>query len=184
MWKVSSYYIRDEDGRMLRDLGLVLGRWVWFFDTLFEAKSDKLRLEIIEGLPQWRVTHALGAEPIENELTEFLRSMAKAKAVRPDELSVEILKLGLNHDPTVLQEFHRVVKLVWHQRKVSQRWREAVIKVLHNKKDRAGCGNYHGISLVAHAGKVFIKIVATRLSVYNKAKNLLSEGQCGFLPHR
>ena len=62
--------------------------------------------------------------------------MANAKAVGPDELTVELLKLGLNHDQTVLREFRRVIKLVWHQRKVPQRWRDAVMKVLHKKEDR------------------------------------------------
>ena len=65
--------------------------------------------------------------------------MANAKAVGPDELPVELLKLGINHDPTVLLEFHREIKLVWHQREVPQQ--DAAIKVLH-KKDRTECGNY------------------------------------------
>ena len=59
-----------------------------------------------------------------------------------------------------------------------------MIKVLHKKKDRTDCGNYRGISLVAHAGKVLLKIVATRLSAYYEARNLLSKEQCGFRPHR
>ena len=59
-----------------------------------------------------------------------------------------------------------------------------MIKVLHKKKDRTECGNYRGISLVAHAGKVLLKIVATRLSAYCEARNLLPEEQCGFHPHR
>ena len=37
---------------------------------------------------------------------------------------------------------------------------------------------------VAPAGKVLLKIVATRLSAYCEARNLLSEEQCGFRPHR
>ena len=76
-----------------------------------------------------------------------------------------------------------MVKLVWHQRKVPQRWRDAVIKVLH-KNDRTECGNYRGISLVAHAGKALLKVVATRLSPYCEAKELLPEEQCGFHQYR
>ena len=107
--------------------------------------------------------------------------MANAKAVGPDELPVELLKLGINLDPTVLWQFRRVIKLVWHQREVPRRWRDAVIKVLHNKKkDRTECGNCRGISLVAHAGNGFLKIVVTRLSAYCEARNLLPEEQCGF----
>ena len=145
---------------MLRNPGLVLGRWARFFGTLLNSKSDKLRLDIIEG----PITHALGVEPTENELIEALRSMANAKAVGPDKLPVELLKLRINLDPTVLREFHRVIKLVWHQREVPQRWRDAVIKCLHKNKNRTECGNYRGISLVAYAGKALLKIVATRLS--------------------
>ena len=118
--KVNLKSIHDEEGIMLRDSGLVLGRWARFFGTLLNVKSDKLRLDIIEELPLWPITHVLGVEPTENELIGALRSMANAKAVGPDELSVELLKLGINHDPTVLREFHRVIKLVWHQREVTQ----------------------------------------------------------------
>ena len=181
--KVNLQYIRDEEGEILRDPGFVLGRWAWFFGALLNAISDKLRLNIIEGLPQWPVTHNLGVEPTENEVTEALRSMANAKAVGLDELPVKLLKLGLNHHPTVPREFHRMVKLVWHQREVPQRGRNAMIKVLHIK-DRTECGNYRGISLVGHAYKALLKKVATRLSAYFEGKGLLSEEQCWFSPHR
>ena len=182
--KLNSQYIRDEEGIMLRDPGVVLGRWARFFGTLLNSKSDKLRLDIIEELPQGPITPALGVEPTENELVVALRSMANAKAVGPDELLAELLKLGINHDPTVLREFYQVIKRVWHQREVPQRWRDAVIKVLHKKKDRTECDNHRGLSLVAHAGKVLLKIVATRLSAYCEARILLPEEQCGFHPHR
>ena len=52
------------------------------------------------------------------------------------------------------------------------------------KKNRTERGNYRGISLVTHAGKVLLKIVATRLSAYCEARNLLSEAQSGFRPYR
>ena len=98
------------------------------------------------------------------------------KAVGPDEFPVVLLQLGLNHGPTVLRELHRKIKLVWYQREVPQRWRNAVIKVIH-EKDRTECGNYCGISLVAHAGKILLKIIATRLNAYYEAKDLLPEEQ-------
>ena len=116
--KVTSQYIRDEESIMLRDPGLILGRWARFFGTFLNSKSDELRLHIIEELLQWPITHDLGVEPTQSELIGALKSMANAKAVGPYELPVELLKLGINHDPTVLREFHRVIKLVWHEREV------------------------------------------------------------------
>ncbi|CAB1101598.1 unnamed protein product [Ectocarpus sp. CCAP 1310/34] len=46
------------------------------------------------------------------------------------------------------------------------------------------CGNYRGISLVAHAGKVLLKVVATRLSHYCEREGILPKEQSGFRPHR
>ena len=60
----------------------------------------------------------------------------------------------------------------------------AVITVLHKKGDKTECGNYRGISLVSHAGKVLLNVVARRLSAYCEAKGLLPEQQCGFRPNR
>ena len=53
---------------------------------------------------------------------------------------------------------------------VPQEWKDATIKVLHKKKDRTECSNYRGLSLVAHACKVLLKIVANRLG--NSVKKL------------
>ena len=102
----------------------------------------------------------------------------------PDELPAELLKLGLQQDRTILLEFHRLTTLIWREGKVpQQQWKYAIITVLHKKGDKTECGNYRGISLVSHAGKVLLKVVARRLSAYCEAKGLLPEEQCGFRPN-
>ena len=65
-----------------------------------------------------------------------------------------------------------------------QKWKDDTIKVLHKKKYRTECGNYRGISLVAHAGKVLLKLIAGRLSDYCEREGTLPEEQYGFKPHR
>ena len=55
---------------------------------------------------------------------------------------------------------------------------------LHKKKDRAECGNYRGISLVAHASKIMLKILARRLSEYCERVGILPEEQSGFRLNR
>ena len=52
------------------------------------------------------------------------------------------------------------------------------------KKDRTECGNYRGISLVAHAGKILLKIIAHHLSEYCERVGILPEEQSGFRPNR
>ena len=57
--------------------------------------------------------------------------------------------------------------------------------VFHKKDDQTECGNYRGISLVAHAGKILLKIIARRLSEYYCERvGILPEEQSGFRPNR
>ena len=155
-----------------------------FFRSLLNSKSDMLDPDIPKRLPQHPVASALGIEPTEEEIATAMKAMANAKAVGPDTVPAELLKLGLQQDWTILLELHRLTILTWRQGKVPQQWKDAVITVLHKKGDKTECGNYRGISLVSHAGKVLLKVVARRLSAYCEAKGLLPEEQCGFRPDR
>ena len=56
--------------------------------------------------------------------------------------------------------------------------------VLHQKKDRTECSNNRGISLVAHAGSILLKIITRRLSEYCERVGILPEEQSGFYPNR
>ena len=158
--------IRDEEGRLLRDKGRIRERWVRFFRSLLNSKSDMIDADIPKRLPQHPLASALGIEPTEEEIATAMKAVANAKAVGPDCLPAELLKLGLQQDRTTLRELHRLTILIWRQRKVPQQWKDAVITVLHKKGDKTECGNYRGISLVSHASKVLLKVVARRLSAY------------------
>ena len=51
------------------------------------------------------------------------------------------------------------------------------------KGEKTECVNYGGISVVSHAVKFHLKVVARRLSAYCEAKGMLPEEQCGFRPN-
>ena len=182
--KVESQCVRDEEGRLMRDKGRIRERWVRLFRSLLNSKSDMLDADIPKGLPQHPVASALGIELTEEEIATAMKAMENAKVVGPDGLPVELLKLELQQDRTILRELHRLTIFIWHQGKVPQQWKDAAVTVLHKKGDKTECGNYRGISLVSHTGKVLLKVVARRLSAYCEAKGLLPKEQCGFRPDR
>ena len=140
--------------------------------------------DIQKRLPQQPVASALGIEPTEGEIAAAMKAMANAKAVGLDGLPAELLKLGLQQDQTILLELHRLSTLIWREGSIPQQWNDAVVTKLYKKGDKTECGNYRGMSLVSHAGKVLLKVVARRLSAYCKAKGLLPEEQCGFRSDR
>ena len=84
--KVESQCIRNEGGRLLRDKACIRERWVRFFRSLLNAKSDMLDPDIPKRLPQHPVASALGIEPTEEEISTVMESMVNAKAVGPDGL--------------------------------------------------------------------------------------------------
>ena len=117
------------------------------------------------------------------ETKKALRSMANGKAMWLDELPAELLKLGLfDSSHKTLLAFHGIIVAVWMTGEVPQEWKCATIKVLHKKKDRTECSNYRRLSLVAHAGKVLLKIVANRLGDFCEEAGILSEEHCDFRP--
>ena len=111
--------------------------------------------------------------------------MANGKAMGPDELPAELLKLGLfDSSHEILLAFHDIIVAVWMTGGVPQKWKDATIKVLHKKKDRTECSNYRGLSLVAHAGMVLLIVVANRLNEFCEEAGILPKERCGFRPQR
>ena len=82
--KVESQCVRDKKWRLLRDKGRIRERWVRFFRSLLNSKSDMLDADIPKRLPQHPVTSALGIEPTEEDIATAMKAMANAKAVGPD----------------------------------------------------------------------------------------------------
>ena len=178
----SSAYVKDENGVLLRDVELIGERWVRWLHTLLNAKSPRLP-NIAEGLDQWPENMPLEVQPTMQELTDAIRSLANGKAVGPDGVSVELFKITLNGDPALRRRLLDIVVRIWGGGEVPQQWNDGIIMVLHKKKDRTECGNCRSISLVAHAGKILLKIIARRLSEYCESVGVLPEEQSGFRPN-
>ena len=118
------------------------------------------------------------------ELADAIRSLANGKAVGPDGVSVEMFKIILNGKPALRRRLFDIVIRIWRGSEVPQQWKYDIIMVLHIKKDRTECGNYRGISLIAHAGNILLKIIARRLSEPCECVGILPEEQSGFRPNR
>ena len=179
----SSGYIKDEDGVLLRDVELIRERWVRWFHTLLNAKSPKIDPNIAKGLDQWPENMPLGVQLPMQELASAIPSLANGKTVGPEGVSVEFFKITLNGDPALRRRPLEIIVCIRSGGEMSQQWKHAIIMV-HKKKDRTECGHYRGIFLVAHAGKILLKIIARRLSECCQRVGILLEEQSGFRPNR
>ena len=160
----NSQYINNEEGRLLRDNALIRERWVRWFHKLLNAKSPTLDPSIVNELKQWLPCRPLGDVSSKNEVEEAIRALANRKAVGPDGLPAELLKVLADEELNTLGKFHDIIVAVLRGGGLPQHWKDATMKVLHKKKYRTECGNYLGTFLVAHAGKVLLKVIAGSLS--------------------
>ena len=127
---------------------------------MLNNKSAKRDPAILEKIARRRLNISLDDDPTMDEVVRALRQMTDGKAMGADELPLELLKLALRGNREILAALHELVLSVWREEAVPQTWKDAVIKV------PTECGNYRGISLIAHVGKLLLKIAAGRLMSY------------------
>ena len=126
----------------------------------------------------------LGVQPTIQELTDAIRLLANGKAVGLDGVSVKLSKITLDGDPALRRRLLDIVVCIWRGGgEVPHQWKY-IIMVFHKNKERIECGNYRGISMVAHAGNILLKIIAHCLSEYCECMKILSEEQRDFGPNR
>ena len=92
----SAQYTRDENAKLLRKLEEIHARWRRYFTSLLNTTSAALNQTMIEGLSEKPTALSLGDPPVVSETNKGLRSMASGKAMGPDELQAELLKLRLS----------------------------------------------------------------------------------------
>ena len=109
------------------------------------------------------------------EIRSAVNVMKNNKAPGADNITAELLKLG---GDVVVQWLLKLVSVAWQEESVPEDWTKQLTIPLHKKGSYQDCDNYRGIALLIVPGKVFCKVVQTRLS--KTANHLLRENQCGF----
>lgn len=94
MVEVNSQCLKCEDGKLLPDQCNICSRRVRLFHTLLNARPDEIKSGISQGLGRMPVDAALGTRPTVEEVEHTLQARVSNKAVRPDDLPTELLKIG------------------------------------------------------------------------------------------
>ena len=89
----NSQYIKDEEGRLLRDSALIRERWVRWFHKLFNIKPPTLDPSIVDEIKQWPPCRPVDDVPSRYEVAGAIRVLANQKAVGPGGLPTELLKV-------------------------------------------------------------------------------------------
>jgi hypothetical protein len=166
--------VKSKAGIVLTERAEKQARWVEHYSELLNLPSE-VDMEAVARLEQRPIFEMLAADISLAEVKKAAQQMKNEKAAGMDGIPADVFKYG---GERLLEVLHRVIQKVWEGGEVPQAWKDAMICSLFKKGDRAVCGNFRGISLLATAGKLLTRIIITRLAKHCEC--LLPETQCGF----
>jgi len=173
--------IRSETGAMLTDDVSILDRWKNYCEDLYStptserATGDGRTPDTSEGAAEGLRWDRKEPVPSVEEIEKALKSMKPGKAVGPDKIPAEMLRIG---GETVARELHRIIECVWESGQWPEDWTRSTFIPLYKKGDPTQCSNYRTISMISHASKVLLKVIQDRIRV--KVEFELDETQAGF----
>jgi len=147
-------------GEMITDKGQQMERWVEYFSD-FYSRETTVAPSALDAIECHSVMEEADSEPTVEELSKAIDSLATGKAPGCDGIPPDLLKYCKTY---LLHPLHEVLCQCWREGAVPQDMRDAKIVTLYkNKSERSDCNNYIGISLLSIVGKVFARVILTRL---------------------
>ena len=144
--------IKDRNGMDLTEAGDIKKRWQEHIELYKEDPHDQ---DNHDGV----ITHL---EPgiLEGEVKWALGSITMNKASGGDVIPVELFQILKDDAVKVL---HSKCQQIWKTQQWPQEWKRLVFIPIPKKGNAKECSNYCTISLIAHASKIMLKILQTRL---------------------
>ena len=168
----SSAFVKDEDSVLLQDVELIRERWIQWFHTLFNGKLPKLDLNIVD---QWPENMPLGVQSTMQDLAGAILSLTSPLSWSRSPSTVIPPCAG---DSSISSLVFGGGARCRSSRNMLSSWYSI------QEHDRTDCGNYRGISLVGHAGKILPKIITRHLFKYCEREGVQPEKDRVFQTNR
>ena len=148
--------INDKNGNPLIHPSKVTMRWREYFQELLNPLGEKNKI-----IPTDLVVSTLDPEILHNEVDRVVRQAPKYKTPGVDRLPTEIIQATGEYG---IKWLHRIFNAAWAQQRTPKDWQQAIIIPLwKNKGSKRECTQYRGIALLSHVGKMYAKIIESRL---------------------
>lgn len=139
--------------------------WEKYIESLFD-----------DDRPPTEINNCLNGPSItKDEIEKAIRNSKNNKAVGPDEISSEILKLLDERGITAL---HKMFNIIYETGHYPKQWLCSTFIPLPKKTNARKCEDHRLISLMSHILKIFLKIIHQR--IYKKCEVDISDSQFGF----
>lgn len=180
--------LRDGSGTLVTEERIVAGIARSHFEKLGRGEWEASDEEIADGEASRYVPKELDREvaaeldsvPTYEEVAKAIKKLKKGKGVGGDKVSAEMI---VNGGEMLWRNLHTLLVTCWEEEFVPEEWTEGIIVPLYKEGDECDVGNYRGITLGSHIGKVFCSILKERL--YQAVDGvIIGEAQGGFRKNR
>lgn len=159
--------IQNEKGQMAQDNAQRKSIWEQYIGSLFADERPQLKDNLEDDLTGPSIT-------IE-EITRAINSSKDKKAVGPDQVPVELLKLLDNEGIKIMQ---RLFNQIYNTGNFPSKWLTSLFVPLPKKNNTTRCEDHRLISLMSHTLKIFLKVIHYRIST--KCESAVGSSQFGF----
>lgn len=166
-------YLKNKNGDLIGSTKEKLNRWVEYFDEVLNIGNYE------EQTREQEEFHNNGQEvieePTDQEIEEECKKLKNNKSSGENGIPAEVLKYV---GGSLKKRISTLIKRIWHEERMPQQWRNALICPIPKKGSKTNCENYRGISLLDVTYKVLARIIRNRLTPYHN--NIVGEYQGGF----
>ncbi len=172
--------IRNQNGEFCVGPSEVLHRWRDHFDAVLNVRSD-YKEDVVLALHQHQLRSDLSEPPTEEEICTAIMRLKSQKAGGKNGILPEMIN---SCGPHIMDHLCDLFCTVWSEERVPAEWRDALMVPIPKKGDLTLCDNWRGISLLDVVGKVFAKVIQTRLQEVVEeivlVEEIVPDSQCGF----
>jgi len=97
------------------------------------------------------------------DVKKAIRNLKNYKAAGTDGMHSELIKY---RGDKLLNRMYELVRQIWEEERIPERWRETIIFLIHKRGDRNRCENYRGIAVGNAAYKIFLNIILGKIKPY------------------
>ena len=139
-------------------------------DNLFQQNISNIFLDLISRLDASPDPNQLNGEITHDEILKPFKLLKNGKSSSVDYISNEMLKYGTE---TLVEPLHKLFNFIFDKGVFPEIWNDSLLVPLHKKGSKADPCNYRGLSISSNLGKLFNKIIHTRLSNFTLDNNLI-----------
>ena len=164
--------IMDSSGVLLYEEHEIKVRWAEYFQQLLNPNTGEHSIQQFQ--PNFQQDH----EPsiLEQETRRAINKSKNNKSPGIDEIPAEAVKIC---GEIGIKWLTKLFNLAWSERRVPDDWQWAIIVAIWKKKgSKRDCKTYRGISLLSHVGKMYARIIESRIRYIVEPQ--LSKSQFGF----